>query len=174
MLHGDEGGMTTVPSDPIVPETIRRLPGFEYHVGKAVTLEPLSIWQVDDLREAGQAADVSWTYLKYGPFRTKDDMAAHVTRISSLEQLPFSPSFRHPAAKPKDGRRAAILRPATPPSRSGASGYPPPVATHPRRHGSHFPDDAARLRTRLLPGRVALQCAERSVYARRAPVRLHL
>lgn len=81
--------MTAVPLGPIVPEAIRPLPGFERHVGKAVTLEPLSTRHVDDLWEAGHAADVSWAYLKYGPFPTRDDMVGHISRIGGLEQQPF-------------------------------------------------------------------------------------
>jgi len=81
--------MTAVPLGPIVPEAIRPLPTFERHVGKAVTLEPLSTRHVDDLWEAGHAAEVSWSYLKYGPFPTRDDMAGHISRISGLEQQPF-------------------------------------------------------------------------------------
>lgn len=81
--------MTTVPLGPIVTATPLALPGFEFHVGKAVALEPLSTRHVDDLWEAGHAADMSWAYLKYGPFPTKDAMAAHIARITSLEQQPF-------------------------------------------------------------------------------------
>ena len=81
--------MTAVPLGPIVPEAIRPLPAFERHAGAAVTLEPLSTRHVDDLWEAARAAEVSWAYLKYGPFPSKDDMAAHVTRITGLEQQPF-------------------------------------------------------------------------------------
>ncbi len=54
--------MTAVPLGPIVSEVIRHVPGFERHVGKAVTLEPLSTRHVDDLWEAGHAADMSWAY----------------------------------------------------------------------------------------------------------------
>lgn len=81
--------MTAVPLGPIVPEAIRPLPAFERHAGAAVTLEPLSTRHVDDIWEAARAAEVSWAYLKYGPFPSKDDMAAHVTRITGLEQQPF-------------------------------------------------------------------------------------
>lgn len=81
--------MTAVPLGPIVPETICPLPGFECHAGAAVTLEPLSERHVEDLWAAGQATDVSWAYLKYGPFATKHDMTAHITRIIGLEQQPF-------------------------------------------------------------------------------------
>lgn len=81
--------MTAVPLGPLVPEATCLLPGFQYHNGVAVTLEPLYARHVDDLWEASQAADVSWAYLKYGPFPTKDDMAAHITRISGLERQPF-------------------------------------------------------------------------------------
>lgn len=81
--------MNTAPLGPIVPEATRSLPGFECHVGKAVTLEPLSVRHIDELWEAGDAADVSWSYLKYGPFPSKDGLAAHIARISGLEQQPF-------------------------------------------------------------------------------------
>lgn len=81
--------MTSVPLGPIVPEATRPLPAFVRHEGKAVTLEPLSARHVDDLWEAAQGADVSWAYLKYGPFASREEMAAHVQRISGLEQQPF-------------------------------------------------------------------------------------
>ena len=81
--------MTAVPVGSIVHKAFRPLPGLERNAGKAVTLEPLSTRHVDDLWEAGHAADLSWAYLKYGPFPTKDDMAGHITRISGLEQQPF-------------------------------------------------------------------------------------
>ncbi len=68
--------MTALPLGPIVPEVIRPLPAFEGHVGETVALEPLSTRHLDDLWEAAQAADVSWAYLKYGPFPTRQDMAA--------------------------------------------------------------------------------------------------
>ena len=87
--HAGRNQPVTVPLGPIVPEETRPLPGFEFHAGKAVTLEPLATRHVDDLWEAGHAADASWAYLKYGPFSTKDNMAAHITRISGLEQQPF-------------------------------------------------------------------------------------
>jgi len=81
--------MTAAPLGPIVPEAFRPLPGFERHVGKAVTLEPLSTRHVVNLWEVGRAVDVLWAYLKYGAFPTKDDMAGHISRISGLEQQPF-------------------------------------------------------------------------------------
>lgn len=81
--------MTDVPPGPVVTETVRPLPGANRHVGKAVTLEPLSAGHVADLWDAAQGADRSWAYLKYGPFPTTQDLAAHVARISDLEQQPF-------------------------------------------------------------------------------------
>lgn len=81
--------MTPVPLGPIVSEATRPLPGFDRHIGQTVTLEPLSIRHLADLWEAGRDADISWAYLKYGPFPTQDDLAAHIDRISGLEQQPF-------------------------------------------------------------------------------------
>lgn len=79
----------TVPLGPIVTEATRILPRLECHAGNAVTLEPLSTRHLDDLWVAGRGADLSWAYLKYGPFPAKDDMGGHIARISGREQQPF-------------------------------------------------------------------------------------
>ena len=52
--------MTTVPLGPIVHEATRPLPKCERHIGKVVTLEPLSANHAGDLWEAAQSADLSW------------------------------------------------------------------------------------------------------------------
>jgi RimJ/RimL family protein N-acetyltransferase len=93
--------MTSVPLGPIVPETTRPLPKLERHIGKVVTLEPLSLYHKADLWDAARSADVSWTYLKYGPFATEADLAAHLHRISGLEQQPFFAVIPASSGKPE-------------------------------------------------------------------------
>ncbi len=81
--------MTDVPLGPIVPEALRPLPAFEQHAGRSVMLEPLAASHVADLWDAAQLADISWTYLRYGPFPTEKALAKHVERITRLEHQPF-------------------------------------------------------------------------------------
>jgi RimJ/RimL family protein N-acetyltransferase len=81
--------MTAVPLGPVVPDAVCPLPGLERHVGRAVTLEPLSARHVTDLWAAGEAADISWAYLRYGPFATEQELAAHIERIGGLDRQPF-------------------------------------------------------------------------------------
>ena len=70
-------------------------------MGKVVTLEPLSIHHAADLWDAARSADVSWTYLKYGPFPTEANLAAHLNRISGLEQQPFFAVIPASSGKPE-------------------------------------------------------------------------
>ncbi len=93
--------MTTVPLGPIVHEATRPLPKFERHIGKVVTLEPLSANHAADLWGAAQSANVSWAYLKYGPFPTEADLTAHLNRISRLEQQPFFTIIPESSGKPE-------------------------------------------------------------------------
>jgi len=81
--------MTEVPLGPVVTESVCPVPGADRHVGTVVILEPLASRHISDLWYASQGADGSWTYLKYGPFPTENDLAAHVARISGLEEQPF-------------------------------------------------------------------------------------
>ncbi|WP_076071300.1 GNAT family N-acetyltransferase [Sphingomonas montana] len=93
--------MIPVPPGPIVPDAMCPLPGFERHVGKSVTLEPLCVHHVAGLWEAAQGADASWAYLKYGRFRTEEALTAHVERISGLEQQPFFAVVPASSGKPE-------------------------------------------------------------------------
>ena len=93
--------MNTVPLGPIVHEATRSLPKFQRHIGKVVTLAPLSANHAADLWDAAQSADVSWAYLKYGPFPTKADLTAHLNRISRLEQQPFFSIIPETSGKPE-------------------------------------------------------------------------
>ena len=81
--------MTIVPLGPLVPDIMLRLPTLQQHAGKAVSLQPLSPRHAVDLWDAARSADNSWTYLKYGPFPTLDDLTAHLDRITGFEQQPF-------------------------------------------------------------------------------------
>jgi RimJ/RimL family protein N-acetyltransferase len=77
------------PVGPLVSSAVRPLPDFRHHVGHAVTLEPLSTMHAPDIWSAAQGAEVSWTYLKYGPFETMDGLKAHVAANTRLEHQPF-------------------------------------------------------------------------------------
>jgi len=81
--------MIDVPLGPTVPDAVCPLPRATRHVGKSVTLEPLSSCHTADLWDAADGADLSWAYLKYGPFPARHDLAAHVARISDLDEQPF-------------------------------------------------------------------------------------
>lgn len=81
--------MTDMPLGPIVADATRMLPVLRRHPGRAVTLEPLAASHVADLWDAARSADMSWTYLRYGPFPTQEALAAHVDRIGGLAQQPF-------------------------------------------------------------------------------------
>ncbi|MEP3346468.1 MAG: GNAT family protein [Litoreibacter sp.] len=52
-------------------------------------LEPLSADHVDDLWASASAASESFTYLRYGPFETRADLAKLITELSSREDQPF-------------------------------------------------------------------------------------
>lgn len=93
--------MTIIPLGPLVDETTRPLPGFGRHMGKAVILEPLSVDHAADLWEAARSADVSWAYLKYGPFPTEAHLTAHLSRISDVEQQPFFAVIPATSGKPE-------------------------------------------------------------------------
>ncbi|MFD1950337.1 GNAT family N-acetyltransferase [Sphingomonas arantia] len=102
MVLPDHGtSMTTVPLGPIVPEATRPLPAFELHRGRVVTLEPLSGHHAGGLWDAARSADVSWAYLKYGPFPTEADLAAHLGEISGLEQQPYFAVIPASSGKPE-------------------------------------------------------------------------
>lgn len=104
--------MTDLPLGPLVSEAIRPLPALERHVGRAVTLEPLALWHVGDLWEAAETADESWTYLRYGPFPTEQALAAHLERITGLEQQPFFAVVPATSGKPEGWASFCDIAPA--------------------------------------------------------------
>ena len=81
--------LTDLPLGPIVPSVARALPALERHNGRSVTLDPLALPHLARLWDAAQSADASWTYLRYGPFRTEADLGALLNRITGLPHQPF-------------------------------------------------------------------------------------
>jgi RimJ/RimL family protein N-acetyltransferase len=78
--------MTTSPDLPLgepVDPTPRPLPARVPHRGASVTLEPLGLAHLDELWQAAQGADASWTYLGYGPFTTQAAFRAHIAAFST-------------------------------------------------------------------------------------------
>jgi RimJ/RimL family protein N-acetyltransferase len=59
------------------------------HIGQSVSLQPLSADHAADLWHAAQDADASWTYLKYGPFETRQALEEHVGKLSGISDQPF-------------------------------------------------------------------------------------
>jgi RimJ/RimL family protein N-acetyltransferase len=59
------------------------------HLGWSLRLEPLGPEHVDDLWRCTENADASWTYLRYGPFATKDALRAHVVELAGRRDQPF-------------------------------------------------------------------------------------
>jgi len=73
----------TNPLGPPVDATPRPLPARIRLRGQTVELEPLHVRHTDELWEAAQGADDSWDYMSYGPFATRDAMAAYVAGFAS-------------------------------------------------------------------------------------------
>jgi RimJ/RimL family protein N-acetyltransferase len=73
------------PVGPLVDTTPRPLPARVPMTGCTVVLEPLALAHAAELWEAAQAegADVSWSYLGYGPFASAEAMARHVAEFSA-------------------------------------------------------------------------------------------
>lgn len=57
--------------------------------GNYVRLEPLGALHVDDLWPAARTAPKSFTYLRYGPFQTREQLAELISELSSREDQPF-------------------------------------------------------------------------------------
>jgi len=72
-----------------VDPTPRPFPQKLVHLGGSVTLEPLSEGHVRELWQAAEHAEHSWTYLRYGPFQTRDDMSRHVQDLAERADQPF-------------------------------------------------------------------------------------
>ncbi len=70
--------MNTQPIGPEIDSTPRPLPSRIRLRGTHVELEPLHVRHVDELWDAVQGADTSWTYMGYGPFPTKAALTAFI------------------------------------------------------------------------------------------------
>jgi RimJ/RimL family protein N-acetyltransferase len=75
--------MNTLPVGPEVDPTPRPLPARIKLRGVHVELEPLHVRHVDELWDAMQGADDSWTYMGYGPFATKTAFASFIGEFAS-------------------------------------------------------------------------------------------
>lgn len=71
------------PLGPVVDATPRPLPVRVGLRGTHVVLEPLHRRHADELWDAAQGADPSWDYMAYGPFASREAMAAHVADFAS-------------------------------------------------------------------------------------------
>lgn len=90
-----------LPLGPVVSEAIKPLPGFDNHVGRVVTLEPLGTAHATDLWQAARDADRSFAYLRYGPFASWEAFATHVEQSSGLERQPFFAVIPRHSGKPE-------------------------------------------------------------------------
>ena len=57
--------------------------------GKYVRLEPLAEEHMDDLWSFASAAPDSFSYLRYGPFQTREQLAELISDLSTREDQPF-------------------------------------------------------------------------------------
>lgn len=74
---------------PIAETPACATPSKRQHIGRTVSLVPLSERHAADLWQAAQDADESWAYLGYGPFGSFDDFKRHVAKLESLSNQPF-------------------------------------------------------------------------------------
>jgi len=75
--------MSTFPVGPEVDPTSRPLPARTRLRGVHVELEPLHVRHTDELWDAMQGAEASWTYMGYGPFTSKADLARFIGDFAS-------------------------------------------------------------------------------------------
>ncbi|WP_288456741.1 hypothetical protein [uncultured Sphingomonas sp.] len=115
--------MSLIPLGPVVSAPAPPIPAPARHAGQSVTLDPLSAGHVEDLWSAAGQADASWAYLSYGPFATRNDLAAHVARIAGRDDQPFFAVIPASSGKAGGGHRFATSRPAMLRSRSAAYGF---------------------------------------------------
>ena len=78
-----------LPIGPEVDTTPRPLPARVPVRGRYVTLEPLHRRHSDELWQAAQGADESWTYLGAGPFASAEAMGRHVMDLAATHDPMF-------------------------------------------------------------------------------------
>ena len=59
------------------------------HQGRSVVLEPLSVSHSAELWTAADAAQASWTFLRYGPFSSREAMTETIVELAGRAQQPF-------------------------------------------------------------------------------------
>lgn len=72
-----------LPIGPEVDATPRPAPARVPLRGQYVLLEPIDPAHIDELWQAAQGADESWTYLPYGPFATREAMLRQVAAAAA-------------------------------------------------------------------------------------------
>lgn len=75
--------MTALPLGPAADDTPRPLPPRIAHAGRDVRLEPLGPSHAAELWRAAAGAEVSWTYLPYGPFESETALRRHLARLAA-------------------------------------------------------------------------------------------
>lgn len=81
--------VSDLPLGPIVPTATRLSPALEPHYGRSVALVPLVLAHLDDLWHAAENADSSWTYLRYGPFSTRETLGEQIQLLANRSEQPF-------------------------------------------------------------------------------------
>jgi RimJ/RimL family protein N-acetyltransferase len=81
--------MTQLPIGPMAPIPRCAAPGKTEHVGRSVTLAPLSDSHTSDLWRSARNAEDSWAYLSYGPFSSFDGFRQHVSKLEGMPDQPF-------------------------------------------------------------------------------------
>ena len=115
--------MEHLPLGPRVLTAAPSLPGQDRHDGRAVRLEPLCDRHVDDLWLAAAAAEASWTYLKYGPFATRNALADHIAAVASNAGQPFFAVVPASSGRAEGWASFCDIAPADAPSKLAAFGF---------------------------------------------------
>lgn len=79
----------TQPLGPEVDPWPRPLPSRDKIMGNRVSLEPLQRRHAAELLDAAQGADESFAYMSYGPFRTRAEMDAFISKNCALPEAAF-------------------------------------------------------------------------------------
>lgn len=79
--------------------THRLFPERCVHRGSHVALEPLGQAHLHELWEAATGAEASWSFLRYGPPATIEDLSALITDLSSRDDQPFWAARPHSSGR---------------------------------------------------------------------------
>ena len=160
---------------PEVDTTPRPLPARVPIRGRYVTLEPLHRRHVDELWQAAQGADESWTYLGAGPFASAEAMARQVMDLAATHD-PMLWAVRPVTTGVVSGWLALMdIQPQERRDRTGQHLVQPAHAAHARGHRGDLPDaEAGRRRSGLSAAGVEMQRPERAIEAGGRTPGLHL